>query len=418
METKINTIKNDLKIAIISMSDTSGGAAKAAYRLHKALLSNEINSKMYVLKKNYAHDNTIITTTGIINKVLNLIRPSIEQFITNKNTSGLYFSASCFSNNSLVKKIIKDNPDIIHLHWINNGTLSIGNLKKFNKPIVWSMHDNWPFTGGCHVKLQCNKYEFMCTSCPLLHENSLSNLSKKIFLRKKKIYNKCDIYPVALSSWLKEEAEKSSLMCKLMITKIPNPINTNIFKKIDFTAARNLLNINPDTRVLLFGAVNPLKDINKGGDLLLQAFKYLTSKDIVLLVAGTTKPDKELFPIESIYLGSLSDDLSLIVAYNAADLTIVPSRQENLSNTIMESLACGTPVAAFNTGGNKDMVITDSTGYLAENENPEDLAKGIEIILNKGKSFYSLKCIDFVNKNFSESIVTEKMINLYNLILK
>jgi glycosyltransferase involved in cell wall biosynthesis len=410
-------MKSKLKIAIISMSDSAGGAAKAAYRLHKALLSNQINSKMYVLKKNYTHDNTIITTTGIINKTLNLIRPSIEKLMTKKNTSGLYFSSSYFSNNSLVKKVIKDNPDIIHLHWINNGTLSIADFKKFKKPIVWSMHDNWPFTGGCHIKLKCTKYESMCTSCPLLHENLLSNLSKKIFIRKKKVYKKCDIYPVALSSWLEEETKKSSLMGKMMISKIPNPINTNLYREIDSAAAKNFLNIKPDIKVLLFGAVNPLKDFNKGGDLLLQAFKYLTSKNIVLLIAGTTKPEKELFPIESIYLGSLSDELSLILAYNAADVTIVPSRQENLSNTIMESLACGTPVAAFNTGGNKDMVITDSTGYLAENEDSEDLAKGIEKLLSQGKSYYSSKCIEFVKTHFSESIVADKMINLYNSIL-
>jgi glycosyltransferase involved in cell wall biosynthesis len=409
-----------MKILIVSESNNKGGAAKAAYRLHKALLKNDINSTMLVQNKQ-GDDYSVIGPNSKIERALAIIRPTLEQWIIKKHIKDqkALFSSAKLSNNKIINAINDIDPDIVHLHWVCGGTLSIEDLLKIKKPIVWTMHDNWLFTGGCHIKYKCEKFAYHCGHCPYLGSKIKKDLSYHVFERKMRIISeKKNIYVVALCKKFTEYAQKSVILQNKPIYLIPNPIDVSVYKPIDKNTARRILNIPENKKIILFGAINPLKDDNKGSQLLLAALYKIVNNNIELLIIGASKPKKEFLPLPTRYLGHLNDDFSLVLAYNAADIVVVPSKQETLSNMVMESLSCGTPVIAFNVGGNSDMIIHGKNGYLAEPYSIDDFAKGINEILTKGKGKYLDFAVNYIREKYSEDIVAEQMKNLYSYVLE
>jgi glycosyltransferase involved in cell wall biosynthesis len=406
-----------MKILIVNMSDINGGAARASYRLHKALLNENINSQMLVQSKE-SDDFTVIGENSKIEKGINKVRPTIDAlFIKSyKNRSKTLFSPGKFQFNNIANKINDLNPDIVHLHWINGGMLTVNDIGKIKAPIVWSLHDMWAFTGGCHYDEECKGYEKECGNCKALGSNNANDLSKKIFKQKEKIFSKLkDLTIVGLSNWLNECSKKSTLLKDKKHINLPNPIDTNIFKLLNKRNARELWNLPQDKRLVLFGAVGATSDPRKGFKELSEAMKKLKSEEIEFVIFGSSKP-KEIqnFGFKTYYLGHLHDDISLITLYSAVDVMIVPSLQENLSNAIMESLACGTPVVSLDVGGNSDMIDHKKNGYLAKPYDVDDLADGIEWILNT--SNYSKLCENArekVTKNFDSKFIAKQYIKLY-----
>lgn len=411
-----------MKILIVNHWDKYGGASRAAHRLHKALINSGISSQMLVQIKS-GDEYTIIGPDTRLKKLINILRPTLDIFpvLRYKNKVKTQFSPNWIPSAGIVKIINQINPDIVHLQWINFGMIRIEDFKKIKAPIVWSLHDNWAFTGGCHVMWSCEKYMTACGKCPNLGSQRENDLSKTIFKRKLKTYAQLDnLTIIGLSKWIKKCAEQSTLLGNKKIINLPNPIDTFVFKPIDKIVSRGLWNLPTNKKLILFGALEFNSDINKGFLELSNALKLLTLKDVEFVIFGNNMPkDPPEYPFKTHYLGHLSDDSSLVSLYSACDLMIVPSRQENLSNSIMESLACGTPVVAFNVGGNSDLIDHLQNGYLVKPFDINDLKSGIEWVINH-PDYDSLgkDARKKVVNNFESSIVAEKYIEVYANVLR
>jgi len=413
-----------MKILLLNTDDISGGAAIAAYRLLKGLQQNGVQAQMLVQSKK-SDDYSIIGPQTKWQKAFSKIRPIIDSIPVRfyKQRKKIIFSPAIIPD-SISKKVKNVNPDIVHLHWIASGFIRIETLAKIDKPIVWTLHDMWAFTGGCHYDEDCGKYNKNCGYCPTLGSNKKNDLSYKIFKRKEKSWKNLNLTIVTPSSWLGECAKKSSLFYKTRVEVIPNGIDLNHFKPIDKNIARDILCLPKDKKLILFGALSALSDKRKGFHLLKEALKKLSSKenkDIELVIFGSSKlKGEENLGFRTHYLGRLNDEISLSVVYNAADVMIVPSIQDNLPNTIMESIACGTPVVAFNIGGIHDMIEHQKNGYLAKPFNTGDLAYGIKWVLEDNVRWRKLSesAREKVIKEFDIVKIAKIYENLYKDILR
>lgn len=411
-----------MKILIVNTYDIQGGAARAAYRLHRALLNYGVDSRMLVQNKT-SDDHTIISSTTKKQKALAKVRSSLDPLPLRryKSRSRTHFSPSWVPFSNIVNNINDIGADIVHLHWINEGMMRIEDLAKIKAPIVWSLHDMWPFTGGCHYNEGCNRYEKECGSCKVLVSKKEKDLSRTIYTRKHETFSrKKEITVVGLSNWLNECSKKSSLLKDKRHINLPNPINTDIFKPFDSDQSRALWKLPREKKLVLFGAMGATSDPRKGFRELSEALQEITNKDIELVVFGSSEPKQsQNLGFKTHYLGKIYDDVSLMTLYNAVDMIVVPSSQENLSNVIMESLACGTPVAAFDIGGNSDMIEHKKNGYLAKPSDTRDLAIGVEWILCDSE--YDKLCENSRQKvllEFSEKIVIGKYVKLYDSLFQ
>lgn len=381
--TRLLKMKKNPRVLIISTRDKVGGAAKAAFRLHQSLLSIGLDSYMLVLSK-VSDDERVIAPKTNRDAVLAKLTPSLNSMFLNYLTGGKkrrVFS-STFSLYSVYDKIEEIKPDIINLHWVGDGFLSMKDLKKVSCPVVWTLHDMWPFTGGCHYAMECTNYQDTCGKCVAIGSDNDNDLSRKLFLKKQKAYEKSDITVVALSQWLADCARKSTLFAPKEIRVIPNPIDIDVYKPIEKKVARQMFNLPEDCKLILFGAMSPQSNPIKGFDMLVKALQNLPHDQFQLMVLGSSKPQKVFDKTHHVhYLGKMTDDISLVAAYSAADVVVVPSLYENLSNVILESLSCGTPVASFDIGGNGDMITHQENGYLAAPFDTKDLAYGINWII-------------------------------------
>ena len=300
--------------------------------------------------------------------------------------SGAEWSNNWFPND--IGKVFEfDRYDLLHLHWIGGGFLPMQTLAKVDLPIVWTLHDMWSFTGGCHYSGDCTRFDDACGNCPQLGSRTANALSARNLRAKRRAYDKKKMHIVSPSNWLAAQARKSVLFCQLEVSVIPNGIDLTIFRPIDRTMARNLLGLPQDAQIVLFGAFGAGRDDRKGFPLLCSAIAELARggarmDNMLLVVFGSSEPrDPPQLGIPVRFLGKLSDDASLACLYSSADVMVLPSRQENLSLTVMEAMACGTPAVAFDIGGNSDLVDHLETGYLAKPFEPGDLAAGISWVL-------------------------------------
>ncbi len=410
-----------MKILIVNTSDLEGGSARASYRLHKSLLAIHVDSKMLVQNKS-SDDFTVIAETSKLRKGFNKLRPTIDSLPIGffKERTKTLFSPSWFGFSNIIDQINEMNPDIVHLHWICGGMMTIEDIARIKAPIVWSLHDMWAFTGGCHYDEECQGYEKECGNCKVLGSDKENDLSKKIFKRKQKAFTqKKDITIVGISNWLNECSKNSTLLKDKNHINLPNPLDTNIFKPFDKEKARELWGLPKDKKLVLFGAMEATSDPRKGFYELMESLEKIEDSNVELVIFGSERcEDTKDLGFNVYYLGQLYDDVSLVTLYNSVDVMIVPSLQENLSNAIMESLACGVPVVGFDIGGNADMIDHERNGYLAKPFSTIDLAFGIEWVLNNYN--YKILCQNARNKvlnNFDSVVLAEKYIELYKSIV-
>ncbi len=409
-----------MKILIVNASDIIGGAARAAYRLHKALLSIGVDSQMLVQKKT-SDDYTVISETTYLKNIFNKHRSLVDALPVRlyKNRTETLFSPSWLGFNNIVKKINSINPYIVHLHWVADGFLRIEDIPKIKAPIFWSFHDMWPFTGGCHYDEACGLYINSCGRCKVLQSNKENDLSHRVWQRKMSSFRKKDITIIGLSKWLNDCSKNSSLFKEKRHINLPNPIDTTLFKPIDRRLSRELWNLPKDKKLILFGAIDATSDPRKGFKEISQALHLIKNKNSEMVVFGSSAPQEpQNYGFPSHYLGCLHDDVSLVALYNAVDVMVVPSLQENLSNAIMEGLSCGTPVVAFDIGGNSDMIEHKSNGYLAKPYDSEDLARGIDWVL-KSPNYKTLceNAREKVVREFESTLVARRYVELYEKVL-
>lgn len=376
-----------MKILHLNTSDISGGAARAAYRIHKGLQGIDIDSKMLVQTK-LSDDKTVIGPGNKVKKGLALLRPSLDSAFKNLFSGGskTIFSSAWLPFSGIPSQIKSISPDIVHLHWICGGMLRIEDLKRINKPIIWTLHDMWAFTGGCHYSDGCVQFQQSCGNCPQLNRSAKNDLSRSVLKRKEKAWSKLDITIVTPSDWLAECAKESSLFGRHRVEVIHNGLDLNLFKPINKTTACEIWDLPINKKLILFGAMSATSDYKKGFDLLYDGLKQLSaqwSDKAELIVFGASEPESPPdFGLPVHYLGHLYDDVSLSLLYAAVDVMATPSRQDNLPNTVVESLSCGTPVVAFDIGGMPDMIDHQINGYLAKPFDTSDLAVGIGWVLS------------------------------------
>lgn len=410
-----------MNVLIVNTSDINGGAARAAYRLHHALLSLGVDSQMLVDSK-LSDDFTVIGQGSNTGKGVSFLRRVLDRLPVSfyKHRSDTYFSPNKVPLSGLVKRINDINPDVVHLHWVNKAMLSMADIAKIKAPIVWSLHDMWAFTGGCHYDEECGAYEQSCGGCKVLGSVKSNDLSRKGFNEKRREYAKQkNLTVVGLSQWLAGCASISTLFKNRKVVCLPNPINTLVYAPLDKRVAREILNLPKGRRLILFGAMDAMPDPRKGYKELCEALEELESENVELVVFGSSQPKIDQgFKFKTHYLGQLHDDVTLRAVYSAADVMVVPSLQENLSNAIMESLACATPVVGFDIGGNSDMIEHQTNGYLTKPYDTADLASGIKWVLNAPNySELSVNARNKVLNEFDSTVVAKRYIELYQSIL-
>ena len=402
-----------MKILTVNYSDSAGGASIAAYRLHKALKQSGVDSKMLVLDKK-TNDPNVFAIDKRIGRLLRIISKIEDKFIKriypNKTTNRFSYSNSGLR--IIAKKINKLNPDIVHLHWVQSGTLSSTEIPKIKKPIVWTLHDTWGFTGGCHYNESCNNFLTGCGTCKILNSEKKEDISRKNFSRKQLAFSTHgNINFIGLSNWITKLAVKSPLTKN--VYNLPNPINTKDYCKKLNNEIVNSIGIDPERNNVLIGAMS-LEIKRKGFQEFLDSLKYIKS-DIDIVTFGKNNYHLST-SFQIINAGLISNPSEMINLYNLSSVTVVPSLEENLSNVIMESLACGTPVVAFDTGGNSDLISHKNNGYLANYQDEKDLAAGIDWVLNNKKNL-SDNAINSIKENFDYSVVAKKYIDLYQSLL-
>ncbi|MEM8827947.1 MAG: glycosyltransferase family 4 protein [Cyanobacteria bacterium P01_G01_bin.19] len=379
----------DLKVLTLSTRDIQGGAARAAYRLHRGFLAAGVDARMLVQNK-ASGDYTVIAPKSKIQRGIAAIKPALEQlpfsWHRDRDATINIFSTQWLPN-KIVEQIEQIEPDIINLHWVCGGFMPVEALGKLKKPIVWTLHDMWAFTGGCHYSGECDRYQQSCGACPQLGSQKERDLSRWNWQRKAKAWQNLNLTVVTPSQWLADTARSSSLFQHVPIEVIGNGIDPQIYQPHAKDVARKIFNLPLDKKIILFGALDSTQDKRKGFSLLLATLQHLqtleSSKAIELVIFGAAEPPQPInFGFNANYIGKLSDDVSLSLLYAAADVFVAPSIQDNLPNTILEAMFSGTPCAAFKIGGIPDMIDHLENGYLARPFLPEDLAQGIEWILS------------------------------------
>ncbi len=377
-----------IKVFHINYSDSAGGAARAANRLHLALSNENIQSHMCVLHSQELSEN-IISPKGYWNKLKRKFARKREEAQNNAYPERFpyHFSGTSPSNGLIIKLLKKQNPDLIHLHWVNRGTLSIEEIAALNKPIVWTMHDMWPFTGGCHYSNGCESYQTICQECPILNTNDKKNLASLTWQKKHNLWQNKNIHFISPSKWLADCAQKSALLKNADLKIIPNAIDTNEFQPLLTESARKKWGIPLDKFTLLFGATAADKDLRKGYEALRQALSQLTQKEKfhAIVFGCEASQQNQIEGIATTFAGHIHKNSELQELYASANVTILPSLAENLSNVILESMACGTPVIAFSIGGNADAIKPFHNGHLSDAITPLALKKAIEQFFEKAQ---------------------------------
>lgn len=333
------------------------------------------------------------------------------------------FSPATWGQN-LSKHTWVQEADILHLHWINFGFLSLEGLKalaKLEKPLVWTLHDMWAFTGGCHYAGDCTHFMGNCGECPILRNPKPHDWSNRLWQEKKAIFNdlQARLKIITCSQWLGSLASKSGLLENMDIRAIPNPIDTEQFCPLDKAPLRKRFGLPTDKFVLLFSAMN-VQDKRKGFAYLIEALAWLYHQypefrqRLVLAVVGKSAEKDDNLPFPTYYLGSLATPEAMNEAYNSADAFALPSLEDNLPNTIMEAMACGLPCVAFDVGGLPEMIQHQKTGYLASLKDAQDFAIGIAYLLQH-PDFEALgrQAREYVKYQYAEKKIAQQYLETY-----
>lgn len=371
-----------MKVIHLNYSDISGGAARAAYRIHHALRSNGVDSRMRVSLAT-AGDWTVDGPRSKAAKFLAKLRPLVTGSLnkTLKTGNPILHSTGVLPTR-LGNELNPSRADVLHLHWVNGEMMSVADIGTLKKPVVWTLHDMWAFCGAEHYTEDTRWRDGYSGTNRPAHEAGF-DLNRWTFARKQKYWQR-PMHIVTPSRWLGDCARHSVLMRDWPVAVIPNTVDTDTWQPINKAMARALLGLPPDVPLLLFGAMGGSSDPRKGFDLLQAALGLLRGQlaGLELVVFGQLAPKVTPdmgYPIH--YTGHLHDDVSLRLLYSAADVMVVPSRQEAFGQTGSEAHACGTPVVAFKATGLLDVVDHQQTGYLANAFDTADLASGIQWVL-------------------------------------
>jgi glycosyltransferase involved in cell wall biosynthesis len=409
-----------IRVVHMIAGPTSGGAARGALGIHFALRELGVDSKVI---------NNSVNSVGLREGILRVsphglsrVRLFFNWFISRLlvfghiNRKRVIFNLGIegvpFENTEVFKRA-----DIVHYHWVN-GLVSIDQIGKTTKNSLWTLRDMWPFTGGCHYSMDCKKYESECGNCPILRSNRTFDISSRVIQSKKRLPRNMKI--VGVSSWITEAARNSTVFRSFDVRTIPNAIDTKLFVPSEKFQARAKLNLPQDRKIILMGASN-IHDYYKGFDLFLEAIpKIKTANMLFVLFGKVDRPSMSRIDAEFQLRGEIRDPNQLNWLYSAADAVVVPSRMDAFPKTIIESMACGTPVICFDTSSFSEIVVHRKTGYLAEAFDPSDLAKGLDWASELSPAeaeAVSRIARKTVEEQFDTRVAAEKYLSLYREML-
>lgn len=373
-----------MRVIHISDSDVYGGAARAAFRIHKALTrhtpTHGIESAMKVARKGSTCPTVQDGVSTFSSPLWKRFRPRLRKL--RNHLLALHsdeFNTTAWPSTLLAKELkeIPGDPPLIHLHWLGNDTMSIEEISHLANPLVWTLHDQWPIM-GCHHYKNDN----------IQRKKAAERIERDTIERKTKSWRGKHFQLVSPSQWMNKCVESNTIFSNYTTHIIPNPIDIGFWSPWDKWQARDLLALPADKKLILFGAENGVADPRKGSDLLFSAMTHLRDYQgmdecrLVAFGAGEILPRHiEGIPVD--WIGSVTSDLVLRLLYVACDVFVLPSRQDNLPNTGIESMACGTPVVGFNIGGIPDIIDDHKNGRLAVPFDPRSLADSIAWVLDR-----------------------------------
>ncbi|MEW8956617.1 glycosyltransferase [Clostridium sp.] len=394
----------------------------ACYRLHKSLLKEGVDSKILVVEEFFNLPKVIPYIDTFNKKLLWKIKKKIDDRVKSSFESTTIFSLGHRGMNIFKHPLVKE-AEVIHLHWINDSFMSIHSLEKFKsmgKKVVWTCHDSWPFTGGCHVRYECKGYIEGCSNCHLVN-NKGKKYARELFRIKEEIFKDYNIKLIAPSRWTKTSIEESKVFKGKQVFKIHNTLDLNTFKPEDKLRAKESFGIDKEDLVLTFGAVNSTTTKYKGYEYLLESLrmflednKELKEKIHLLIFGSDNEKRVKKLGIKYTFTGFLKEELKLDMVYNASDLFLVPSLEDSLNYTVMEALSCEVPVIAFETGGIPDLVKHKENGYLAKFKDSYDFSRGIKwCIENNVDNALGKAGRIHVEKSCNMNLIAEKHIEVY-----
>ena len=410
-----------LRVLHITTSDV-GGAGVACLRLHRALRDLRVDSRVLVNKRHVNEEGVFLEGT----RWTGALRYRLDRLPLWLYPRRNFFASWSVNWINVPRSFNFDGwePDILHPHWIGDGFLSLKRLSDSAKPVVWTLHDMWAFTGGCHYSRDCDRFMKGCGACPQLGSQNLHDLSARSASRKAQTWNRISGAVVSPSRWLADAAQHSAVFSRARVEVIPNGLDRDLFKPGNRSEARRHFGLREDERVILAGAVGAVRDRRKGFDLLTQALKACvasggTEKWRLLVFGAETGPGAETVGVPVTYCGTVSDEKLLPRIYQAADVYTLPSLQDNLPNTVVEAFACGTPVVAFRTGGLANMIADGVTGRLAEPFSTQSLAAALrDAVSGPAQDKQRKACREEFERVYAWPGPAEKYLKLYKEMMK
>ncbi len=409
-----------MRILHLVSGDLIGGAARGAYSLHMA--SREIGIESTLLTnslKNYEDPSV----TGFVPSASDRFRSRLLAKLSRLSLKAYPNRESWIFNIGLDGLDVTKHPafkqaEIVHLHWIN-GFINLHTIGKIGVPVVWTLRDMWPFTGGCHYSMGCERYKSGCGNCAQLHSIHKWDITR-IENKYKKRSLPDNLTVVGLSDWISTCAAESQIFRGKRIETIGNNISDIRFFPLNQSIARRELGLPSGKKIVLVGA-NKVNNFYKGFDLFLGSLETINTEDIHLLIFGSiAQATLDKLEVDYTSLGFVESDEKLRFAYSAADVFVAPSRMEAFGKTLVEALACGTPVVCFDATGPKDIIQHKVTGYKARPFDEKDLAKGIDWVLeqpiDEQLKMRGLARAHMMN-NFSPDVIAHKYQSLYTKIL-
>ena len=410
-----------MRILIVNTSERTGGAAVAASRLMEALCNYGVKAKMLVRDK----ETQSLTVSALPGQRRSQCHFLWERFVIwlhlHFRRQHLFDIDIANAGTDITRLPEFQEADVIHLHWVNQGMLSLKNIRKIlesGKPVVWTMHDIWPATAICHYARGCEAFQTECRHCPLM--SGALDFSYRVWQQKQRMLQGQRVTYVACSQWLADEARKSALLKGQLVISIPNPIDTHVFRPQDKQEARQALNLPTDKRIILFVSQR-VTDPRKGMSYFVDAVAKLVEKHpemkqntVVAILGGHAEDVASQLSLPACPLGYVSNPKRIVEVYNSADAFVLPSLEDNLPNTLMESMACGVPCVGFQVGGIPEMIDHRQNGYVARFRDVDDLAACIRYVLDDADyAELSKSAVQKVAHSYSQQSVAKRYVEIY-----
>lgn len=413
-----------MRILIVNTIEERKGSAVAAKRLMESLKANGIKVKMLVRNKQTDQTGVVSPDRGWL-QIWKFVWERIVIWKANRFKKNFLYDVDIANTGTDITSFPEfQQADIVHLHWINQGMLSLKNIQKIlgsGKPVIWTMHDMWPCTGICHFTKGCTNYQQECNYCPYIYGGGgKKDLSTRVFRKKKELYKMAPITFVARNRFLEEQARKSALLSGMTVMSIPNPVNTVHFKPRNKISSRKELDLPQNLRLILFNSSEVtersfLVDVCKG---LVEKYPGLKESVGLVIYGGHSERMQGLFSLPVYALDYMKEERRAHL-YNAVDLLVVSFSRENLPGTIMEAMACGLPCVGADAGGIPEVIDHLHNGYIARYRSVEGFVEGIHWILSEPEyEILSREAVRKVETEYSEECVARRYIDLYNKLFQ